>query len=459
MISVRRIFTPVDMTMGVPWEDILTFSIPMIIGNFAQQLYNTVDSIVVGKYIGDNALAAVGSASPILNLLLVMFMGIAVGTSVMISQYFGAREKENIAETLGTCVSATAIVSILIMIICLFVTKPLLTLLNTPKSIINWCASYLIIYFMGVAGVAYYNILSGVLRGLGDSISALFYLLVSTFINIVLDLWFVAELGWGVSGVAFATVIAQAVSGILCFRKLCKMHHIFALKKKHFLIKKDYMKEIIRIGFPTGVTQAVFSMAMLLVQSLTNSYGEMFIAASVIVMRVDGFAMMPNFSFGSAMTTYTGQNIGAKKMDRVNQGAKQGTIIATAVSGLITVLILLFGKYLMGIFTDTKELVDLSMRMMRILALGYIMFAVTQSLSGVMRGAGDTVTPMWVSLFVTVVVRIPIAYGIAWLTRSAQYPNGRCESVYISLLFAWSMGAVITYFLYRKGKWKKKAII
>ena len=459
MTGIKRIFAPVDMTVGVPWKDILIFSIPMIVGNFAQQLYNTVDSIVVGKYIGDNALAAVGSANPILNLLLVIFMGISVGTSVMISQYFGAREREHIAETLGTCITITGITSVAIMILCVIVTRPLLTILHTPDSIIDWCASYLVIYFLGVAGVAYYNILSGILRGLGDSISALLYLLISTFINIVLDIWFVAGMDWGVNGVALATVIAQAASAVLCFWKLFRMHQIFTFKRHHLKIKKKYISEIVRIGLPTGITQAVFSMAMLLVQSLTNSYGEMFIAASVIVMRVDGFAMMPNFSFGSAMTTYTGQNVGAKKMDRVHEGAKQGTWIAVIISSMITVLILIFGRFLMGIFTNTKELVDLSMRMMTILSVGYITFSIGQSLSGVMRGAGDTVTPMWIALISSVCIRIPIAYGIAWMTRTPSLPNGRCESVYISLLISWSIGAFITYLSYKKGKWKNKAVV
>lgn len=197
---------------------------------------------------------------------------------------------------------------------------------------------------------------------------------------------------------------------------------------------------------------------MIIVQSLTNTFGEMIIAANVIIMRVDGFAMMPNFSFGSAMTTYTGQNIGAKKMDRVNEGTKQGTLIAVTVSTIITIIILTFGRNLMSIFTSTKELVDTSMYMMKILALGYIAMAVTQCLSGVMRGAGDTITPMWISLITTVLFRVPAAYGIAYLTRSPAYPNGRPESVFVSLLISWTMGAVITSLFYRRGKWREKAL-
>lgn len=199
-------------------------------------------------------------------------------------------------------------------------------------------------------------------------------------------------------------------------------------------------------------------MAMIVVQSLTNSFGEMFIAANVIIMRVDGFAMLPNFSFGTAMTTYAGQNVGAKKIDRVVKGAKQGTLIALLTTTTITGLILIFGKQLMGIFTTTTELVELSRRMMGIIALGYIAMAVTQSLSGVMRGVGDTMTPMWISLFTTVIVRVPVAYGIAYFTRTPQLPNGRQECIFISLLCSWLIGAVITTIFYIRGKWKKKAL-
>ena len=314
------------------------------------------------------------------------------------------------------------------------------------------------IMFIGIVGCAYYNILSGVLRGLGDSFSALLYLLVSTVLNIALDLLFVAKLGMGVSGVALATVIAQAVSAVLCFWRLAKMTEIFDLKLCYMKLHKKYAKNIVRLGLPSGLTQAIFSMAMIIVQSLTNSFGEMFIAANVIVMRVDGFAMLPNFSFGTAMTTYAGQNVGARKQDRVSQGAKQGTLIAVLTTSVITGAILIFGKQLMGIFTDTAELVDLSRRMMGIIAFGYIAMAVTQSLSGVMRGAGDTMTPMWISLFTTVVVRVPVAYGIAYLTRSAELPNGRQECIFISLLCSWVIGAVVTAVFYRMGKWREKAL-
>lgn len=458
MEFIKKLFAPIDMTQGRPGKQIVAFTIPMLIGNIAQQLYNTVDSIIVGRFVGDNALAAVGSAGPILNLLLVLFVGISVGAGIMVSQYFGARQREELSKSIGCCITLTLASTVVVMVISPFVTMPLLRLLDTPESIIGWCWSYLMILFIGIAGCAFYNILGGILRGLGDSVSALVYLLVATGINIVLDYVFVVYFGMGVNGVALATVTAQWVSAGLSFIKLCRMRDIFDMEKKYLVPEKYYMGSLARLGLPSGITQAIFSMSMIVVQSLTNSFGEMFIAANVIVMRVDGFAMMPAFSFGTAMTTYAGQNIGARRMDRVTQGTKEGTAIAVGTSTVITILILLFGRYLMEIFTSTPELVELSFNMMKILAVGYIAMEVTQCLSGVMRGAGDTVTPMWISMITTVAIRIPLAYGIAYLTRTPELPGGSSACIFISLLISWVLGACLTALFYKLGSWKKRAL-
>lgn len=458
LAKIKKLFEPADMTVGVPWKSIGLFTIPMVIGNIAQQLYSTVDSIVVGHYVGDNALAAVGSAAPLLNMLYVLFIGISAGVGIMVAQYFGAKSREDLSETIGNCITVTAIASLFIMVVAPLVVRPLLEMLNTPAAIIDWCASYLKISMYGIAGMAYYNILSGILRGMGDSFSALLYLLVATVLNIGLDILFVAQFNMGVGGVALATAIAQGISSVLCLKKLMNMRQVFDLDKDRLKLKSKYVKQIVALGLPSGITQAIFSSAMIIVQSLTNSFGEMFIAANVIIMRVDGFAMMPNLSFGTAMTTYAGQNVGAGKIDRVTQGAKQGAIMAVGCATTITLIILTFGKYLMGIFTETTELVDMSVYLMRILAIGYIAVAVTQSLSGVMRGAGDTVTPMWISLITTVAIRVPIAYGISYLTRTPELPFGRYECIQISLVSSWVIGAILTSFFFARGKWKKKAV-
>ena len=447
-----------DMTVGSPINTIVVFMIPMLIGNVAQQMYSTVDSIIVGRFVGDNALAAVGSTSSIFNLLLVMFIGISVGASIVVSQYFGARDRENISYSIGCCITLTAIATVLLMIFGTMVSRPLLEMLQTPDSIIDWSVTYLNIMLIGVGGMAYYNILCGIMRGLGDSVSPLKYLIFATFLNIVLDLLFVAVFKMGVAGVAYATVISQCLSAILCIRKMFRMKDIFDFDIKHLKCTKERVNLIIKMGLPSGLTQMIFSLAMVIMQPLTNSHGELLIAANVIIMRVDGFAMMPNMSFGSAMTTFSGQNVGAGKYDRVLDGAKKGTMIAIATSVIITTLILMFGRNLVSIFTDTPELIDISMKMLTILAVGYISMSITQSLSGVMRGAGDTLTPMWISIITTVIIRVPLAYIWTFATKTPQMPNGDMEALFGSLLISWIAGAIITLIFYKRGNWKNKAI-
>ena len=451
-MSLKSLFSAKDMTLGSPWKRILEFSIPMLLGNIAQQLYNTADTVIVGIYVGDNALSAVGSASPILNLLLALFVGISTGAGIVISQSFGAKDREGLSKNIGNCITLTFIASAVIMIFGPMITMPMLNLLDTPASIIDWCADYLNIYFWGILGFFMYNMLAGVLRGLGDSVSALGFLLLAAALNVILDLWFVAGFGMGVPGVALATVISQAISAIFCFIKLMRMGDLFDLNLSSIRFSKQVAGRIIKIGVPSGITQAIMACSMMVVQSLTNSMGEMVIAANVIIMRVDGFAMMPNFSFGQAMSVYTGQNVGANKWHRVHQGINQGTYIAEAFSSTITIVLLFLNRYLFAIFTQTPELIDLAGRMMRIMAVGYIAVSVTQVLGGVMRGCGDTVTPMWISICSTVVLRVPVAYILAHFTKSAEFPNGHPYALSISLLISWTMGMVISIIAYRRSK-------
>ncbi len=456
-LKLRNLFSAKDMTVGAPWQRIAEFAVPMLLGNIAQQLYNTVDSIVVGKYVGDNALAAVGSSSPILNLLLALFVGISTGAGIIISQRFGAGDRKGLSRAIGNCISLAAIASLIILVVGPLISRPMLELLDTPASIIDWCADYLNIFFIGASGFIFYNILSGVLRGMGDSASALVFLIVSTILNIGLDIWFVAGFNMGVPGVSLATVLAQGISAVLCYFKLMGMRNVFDLNLEQLKLQKDTALKIIKIGLPSGITQAIFSVAMLVVQTLTNSLGEMVIAANVIIMRVDGFAMMPNMTFGQTMSVYTGQNVGAGKLDRVHKGTKQGLLMAAGLSAAITVILLFLNKFLFGFFTDTVELIDLAGRMMRIMAVGYVAVSVTQVLGGVMRGCGDTTTPMWISMITTIALRIPVAYGMAYLTASPEWPNGHPFSLSTSLLVSWTMGAIITLIAYRRGKWRQKA--
>ena len=455
-MRLKELFSAKDMTVGSPAKRILEFSIPMLLGNIAQQLYNTADSIIVGKFVGDNALAAVGSASPILNLLLALFVGISTGAGIVVSQSFGARDREGLTKAIGNCIALSVIATIVIMIVGPLISMPLLTLLGTPESIIDWCANYLNIYFLGIVGFFFYNMLSGVLRGLGDSISALGFLLIAAFLNVILDLLFVQRMG--VAGVALATVISQGISAIFCYMKLASMRDLFDLNLKTMKLNPATALRILRIGVPSGITQAIMATAGMVVLNLTNAMGETVIACNVIIMRVDGFAMMPNFTFGQAMSVYTGQNVGAGKFDRVTKGVKQGGLIAGAFSTCITVILLFCGKFLFALFTETPELIDLATRMIRIMAVGYICISVTQVLGGVMRGAGDTVSPMWISIISTIIIRVPLAYFLAHLTRNEEFPHGQPIALFGSLVSSWILGMLISIIVFSIGKWKKKML-
>ncbi|MBQ3011736.1 MAG: MATE family efflux transporter [Oscillospiraceae bacterium] len=455
-MSLKTLFAPRDMTEGAPWQRITEFAVPMLLGNIAQQLYNTADSIIVGMYVGDNALSAVGSASPILNMLLALFVGVATGAGIVISQSYGAKDREALSTAIGNCISLAVIATIIIMIVGPMLTMPMLEMLGTPTSIIYWCADYLNIFFYGILGFFMYNMLSGVLRGLGDSLSALGFLLIAAALNIVLDLVFVAKFNMGVPGVALATVMAQAISAVLCFIKLMKMHDLFDLNKDTIKLNKKVAMRVIRLGVPSGITQAIMAIAQMTVQTLTNSMGEMVIACMVIIMRVDGFAMMPNFTFGQAMGVYTGQNVGAGKHDRVYLGCKQGLMMAVGTSTVLTALVLIFGRTLFGFFTKTPHLINMASEMMMLMAVGYICMSVTQVLGGVMRGSGDTVTPMWISIFTTIIIRVPAAYIIAHLTANSRWPNGQPWALSGSLLIAWTLGMVAQILAYKFGPWRKK---
>ena len=457
-MSIKSLFAARSMTEGNPSKRLMEFAVPMLIGNVAQQLYNTADSVIVGHYVGDNALAAVGSASPILNLLLALFVGIATGAGIVVSQSFGAKDRERLTIAVGTCLSLSLIASIVIMIVGPIITRPMLELLGTPESIIGWCTSYLKIYFYGILGFFMYNMLSGVLRGMGDSLSALVYLLIAAALNVILDLVFVAKFGMGVAGVALATILAQFISAICCYAKLAKMTDTFDLSLKTIKLNKDMAKHVIKIGVPSGITQAIMAMAGMVVLNLTNAMGEMVIACNVIIMRVDGFAMMPNFTFGQAISVYTGQNVGAGKLDRVHDGVKHGLKLALSFSVTITIILVLFGKILFGFFTDTPELIELAIKMMRVLAVGYICVSVTQILGGIMRGCGDTVTPMWISMIQTIVIRVPLAYLLAALTKTAEYPHGAPIALFGSMLISWVLGMIMSIIAFRSGRWKRKLL-
>ncbi|MGN0793064.1 MAG: MATE family efflux transporter [Aristaeellaceae bacterium] len=465
--SIRRFFGAQDMTVGSPMMCLLKFSIPLLIGNIAQQLYSTVDAMVIGNsHWKDAGLAAVGLAGPIVNLLLVLFMGISTGASILSAQYFGARERQTLNRTVGASLFLIFLSGLFMMAAGYFLSPILIDLTNPPVedatsavSVAQGATDYLQIFFLGIVGCGMYNIISGILRGLGDSMMPLLFLVVACVLNVLLDLAFVERMG--VAGVALATIIAQGVSGMLCLWRLCTLKKVCDVEMRHVLHPdRALMKKIGALGLPAGITQAIFSMSAIVVQTLTNSLGKAMIAANTAVMRVDGFAMMPNFTFGTAATTYIGQNVGANRGDRLKPGLKAMLILALSSSTLLVTGILLLGRNLIGMFTQTELTMQIGVQGLQTLAIGYICFSVTQVLQGTMRGAGETQVPMWISIITTVALRVPLAYLLAFLTRTpgadSMWPNGKPEALFVSMLTSWIVAMLLSIITYRMKWWRKK---
>lgn len=455
--KLRSFFGAQDMTVGSPMSCLLKFSIPLLLGNLAQQMYNTVDAIVIGNSAwADQGLAAVGLAGPIVNLLLALFMGISTGASILSAQYFGAKDRP----TLNRCVGASLFLIVLsgvLMTVAGYYLSPLLIDLTTPPSpeVGQGATDYLQIYFLGIIGCGMYNILSGILRGLGDSMMPLLFLVVACVMNIFLDIALVDSMG--VAGVALATIIAQAVSAVLCLWRICHVRHICDVEWRHVLHPdRALMLKIGALGLPSGITQAVFSTSALVVQNLTNALGDAMVAANTAVMRVDGFAMMPNFTFGTAATTYIGQNVGANRKERLKPGVHAMLKLGLISSTLLVACILLFGHNLIGMFTKTELTIQLGVQGLNTLAVGYICFSVSQVLQGTMRGAGETKIPMYISFLTTVILRVPLAYLLAAITKNDQWPNGQPSAIFVSLLTSWVVAMLLSILFYKMNFWRKR---
>ena len=455
--KLRSFFGAQDMTVGSPMSCLLKFSIPLLIGNLAQQMYSTVDAIVIGQSSwGVQGLASVGLATPVVNLLLVLFMGISTGASILSAQYFGAKDRPILNKCIGAALFLI-VVSGLIMMGAGYFLSPWLIDMTTPPSpeVGAGATAYLQIFFLGIIGSGIYNIVSGILRGLGDSMMPLLFLVVACVLNIFLDILFVNSMG--VAGVALATIIAQSISALLCLWRISHIRHICDVKMTYILHPdKHLMLKIGALGLPSGITQGIFSMSALVVQSLTNTLGDAMVAANTAIMRVDGFAMMPNFTFGTAATTYIGQNVGAGRADRLKPGVKAMLMLGLLSSTVLVGAILLFGNNILGWFTSDTTTIQLGLQGLQTLAFGYICFSVTQVLQGTMRGAGETQVPMYISIIGTVVLRLPLAYLMAYLTRNEQWPNGQPSAIFMSLLITWVLSMLMTIISYRMKFWRRK---
>lgn len=388
----------VVMTEGVIWKQLLAFSMPLLIGNLFQQLYNTADSIVVGNYVGSDALAAVGSSNSLINLIIGMSMGIGTGAGVIISQYYGAKDDQKLHWAVHTSIALSFIGGILLTVIGVAMSPLLLIWMGTPEEVLPNSISFLRIYFLGSVFNLVYNMGAGVLRAVGDSKRPLYYLCVSSIVNIVLDMVFVVGFSMGTAGAGFATVTAQAVSAVLILRALIKTRESYRLIPSAIRIDKRMMKRILKLGIPSGIQQSIISLSNVIVQANVNVYGTAAMAGYGAYSKIDGFAMLPLQSFCLAATTFTGQNIGAKKWKRVKQGMAQGIIISVLYTALISVILFLDSDRVLGIFSPDRAVIAFGDTTMRILLPFYWTMAIHQILMGSIRGSGRTLVSMLIGV-------------------------------------------------------------
>ncbi len=397
--------TNTELIDGNIVKSILLFALPLLIGNLFQQLYNTVDSYVVGNYVNTSALAAVGASASVINMLVGFFMGLSAGAGVVISQYFGARQREDMSAAIHCSLALTGVLSVIFTVVGVGVTRPLLRAIGVPEEVLPHSTLYLTIYFGGITFSLFYNMGAGILRAVGDSKNPLIYLMAACVVNIVLDFVFVCNFGMGIAGVAIATVIAQAVSSAMVMWKLIHTGEEYRVELKKIRFYRDKIGRIVSIGFPTALQQSITAFSNVIVQSYINSFGTAAIAGYSATVRVDGFLQLTLQSFNMTITTFVGQNVGARKPKRVKRGIMAAWLMCSAIILLGCFAMNQQGALLIGIFTDDADVIANGSMMLRLFSYAYIVLPVVQILNGALRGVGRSKVPMYFMVGSFVVLR------------------------------------------------------
>jgi len=440
-----------DLTQGTVWKQILRFALPMLIGNVFQQLYNLTDSVIVGNFLGKRALAAVGASFPIIFLLISLIIGIAMGATIMVSQFYGAQQRKKILLTNSTLMIFLLVSAIVISIIGIYFVQDIFLLMNLPSDLLPQAVAYLRVYLLGLIFFFGYNGVSAILRGLGDSKTPLYFLIISTVLNIILDLFFVIVLKWGVEGTAVATIISQATAFLFAIVYLRKKGDILEFSFGRFKFNTNIFKQMLKIGIPSGLQATLVSLGMMAILTIVNGFGTDVVAAYSAAFRIDALATLPAMNFAAALSTFVGQNLGASMMERIKKGYHATLLMSSSFSIMVTVLIYFFGSNLMGIFTKDANVIRIGVEYLVIVSSFYVVFSAMFSTNAIMRGAGDTLITLFLSLISLWIIRVPTAYflsqhigekGIWW-----SWPAGV------------SVGLIFSYSYYKTGRWKKKVLI
>ena len=435
-----------DMTTGSIWKRMVSFAVPVFLGNLCQQLYNTVDSVIVGKFVGKQALAAVASSGNLIFMMTGFFMGLFIGAGIVIAQYFGARNYEKDRSALHTDIPIALCCGVLLTLLGVFFTPTILTWMRTPADVLDTSILYFRLYFLGSLATILYNAGMGILQAVGDIRSPLYYLVISSVVNVALDLLFVGAMDMGVAGAAVATVISQVVSAVLCIIKLTRSDGPYRLEIKRIGFDLPLLKKITSQGIPSGVQNSIIAIANVVVQSNINPFGDDAMAGCGSYSKVEGFVFLPITAFAMALTTFIGQNLGAGQFDRAKQGARIGILCSMAMAELIGVALFFLAPYAMRLFNDDPAVVAIGVRQSHIAALFFCFLAFAHGVSAVLRGAGRAQVPMYTMLGCWCILRV------SYITLALKvWPD--IATIFWAYPITWSVSCVVFLIYYLKADW------
>ncbi len=437
------------MATGSIRGHIIRFAIPIFLGALFQQLYNTADSLVVGNFIGKEALAAITSSTSLIFLIVGLVQGVAVGSGVVISMYFGSGDLKSVHRAIHTTIFFGICSSICLSLIGFFFSPILLTWMGTPSAVFDEAITYLRVFFLGISALVLYNTAAGILQAVGDSKHPLYFLMIASVINIVLDIIFVAVFNMGIAGPAYATIISQSISVILSFRLLLKTKEIYKVELRQISFDRRMMKKILNFGIPAGIQNSVTSLANVVVQSSINLFGAAAMAGSGTFMRIQGFALIPITSFVLALTTFTGQNIGAKQYDRVKKGARFGFLFAMLLAEGIGLILYFNAESLVLLFSRDPSIIAFGVQKSQISSLFLFAVALSHVMAGLFRGAGKSIVPMFVMLIFWCIIRV-------LYIKIALFFMMDIRVVYWAHPLTWLMSSTVFIIYYFKGNWLKK---
>lgn len=445
---MKMAHTTQPMTQGPIWKRITYFALPIFLGNLFQQMYNTADSLIVGNFLGKNALAAVSSTGSLIFMLIGFLSGIAIGAGVVISRYFGGNKLEEMSQAVHTTVAFGLVAGVVMTAVGVGLSPQILRWMDTPENVMYNSQLYLSIYLMGSLGSVMYNVCVGIMQAVGDSRHPLYYLIVSSVVNVVLDLFFIAVLGMGVDGAAWATIIAQYVSAIMCLWRLLRVKDNYRVELRKIRFHWDMLKRVVRFGLPSGVQNSIIAIANVVVQSNINHFGDAAMAGVGAYSKIEGFGFLPITSFTMAMTTFVGQNLGAGQIERTKRGARFGTITSVILAELIGVAVFIFAPQLIAAFDTSPDVIAYGVDKARTSVLFYCLLAFSHAMASILRGAGKAVVPMFVMMICWCIIRVSFLAIAVPLTGSIQM-------VYWVYPLTWFLSSVTFLWYYRRMDWNR----